>query len=102
MSRNGVIMSASCRQKDREMAIDGESVLRMALRHVQEGRRCIQRQHGVISTLRDRGLPTGQAEDVLHALEETQRQFEDDYNDLLSGGLRRIELMKEKFPDGGL
>jgi hypothetical protein len=51
--------------------------------------------------LRDPGLPTGQAEDVLHWLEELQRRFEDDYNNLLSDGLRQIELMKEKLPESG-
>jgi hypothetical protein len=88
MSRNGVIMSAGCRRKSRMAIEEGGSELRMALRHVQEGRRRIQRQLGVISTLRDRRLPTDRTEDVPLWLEEVQRRFEEDYNMLLSRGFR--------------
>jgi hypothetical protein len=84
------------------MSIDGESALRMALRHVREGRRCIQRQVGIISNLRARRLPTDMAEGVLHWMEEMQLRFEDDYNNLLSYGLKQNELTKENFSDGGL
>jgi hypothetical protein len=42
----------------------------MALRDVRQGRDCIQRQLKVIATLRDRGLPTDQAEAILRWLEE--------------------------------
>jgi hypothetical protein len=66
----------------------------MALRDVRQGRDCIQRQLKVIATLRDRGLPTDQAEAILRWLEERQRQFEDHYNRALYDGLRRLELRK--------
>jgi hypothetical protein len=68
-----------------------ESELRMALRHVQQGRECIKRQLKVIATLRERGVPTDQAEAVLLWLEEWQREFETHYNKVLSDGFRRIE-----------
>ena len=66
-----------------EMTMGGESELRMALRHVRQGRRCIVRQVAVIASLRDRGLPTHQAEEVLLWVEDLQRQFESHCNDLL-------------------
>ena len=69
-----------------------ETELRMALRHVQKGRECIRRQTRVLASLRDKGLPTDQAERVLVWLEETQRQFEEHYHNLLDGGSRLIEL----------
>jgi hypothetical protein len=71
--------------------IERESELRMSLRHVQTGRWCIVRQQNVIITLRDKGLPTEQAEAVLHWLEETQRGFEAHYKQVLSEGFAEIE-----------
>jgi hypothetical protein len=80
------------------MTISGESELRMALRHAREGRGRILRQRAVIASLRNLGLPTGRAEEVLLWLEEWQRQFEDHYNNLLSDGFRRIEVAKGALP----
>lgn len=68
------------------MMVKRESELRMALRHVQTGRRCIMRQVGVIATLRRKGLATTEAETVLHWLEEMQSGFEDHYRTALSEG----------------
>ena len=68
-----------------------ETELRMALRHVQKGRECIGRQMRVLTGLRDKDLPTDEAERVLLWLEETQRQFEAHYRNLLDAGSRRIE-----------
>ena len=58
---------------------NGESELRMAMRHVQEGHACIARQLKLIAKLRERGQPTQRAEEVLLWMEEIQRTFEEDY-----------------------
>jgi hypothetical protein len=79
-------------QPSLEMAVEGESELRMALRHVKTGRRCIMRQFNLIAVLRGKGLPTEEAETVLHWLEEVQRGFEDHYEKLLSEGLARNRM----------
>jgi hypothetical protein len=71
--------------------MSAESELRMALRHVHQGRDCIKRQLKVIATLRDRRLPTDQAKAVLLWLEDWQREFEAHYNSVLSNGFRRLE-----------
>lgn len=75
-----------------------ESELRMALRHVQEGRACVMRQRALVTRLADRGLKTENAEGLLHWFEENQRRFESDYQALLwaskqkvAGGLAAIE-----------
>jgi predicted transposase YdaD len=76
------------------MTVARESEVRMALRHVQTGRRCIMRQLDVIATLRGKGLPTEQAEAVLQWLGEMQREFEQHYRDVLSDGFPQIERGK--------
>jgi hypothetical protein len=53
----------------RRMTVEHESKLHMALGHARTGRDCIVRQHGVIASLRDKNLPTEQAEIVLRWLE---------------------------------
>jgi hypothetical protein len=68
-----------------------ETEQRMALRHVQKGRECIGPQMRVLAALKDKGLPTVQAERVLRWLEETQRQLEEHYHNLPDGGSRLIE-----------
>jgi hypothetical protein len=83
---------------NQKMRTGRESELRMALRHVQQGRRCIERQLKVIATLRDRGLPIGQAEEVLRWLEEWQLEFEAHYYQVLSEGTSRLEV----FIEGGV
>jgi hypothetical protein len=65
-----------------------ETELRMARRHVREGEACIARQVRVIAKLREKGLPTGQAEGVLRWLKETQRLFEEHTRNLMSGAER--------------
>jgi len=77
------------------MTVECESELRMALRHVRTGRSCILRQANVVAVLRDKSLPTEQAESVLRWLEETQRGFEDHYRKLLSDGFAAIDLVKD-------
>jgi hypothetical protein len=67
-----------------------ETELRMALRHVRQGQACIARQMRVLATLRDKGLPTERAEQVLQWLEKTQGRFDEHYRILLNGG-ERIE-----------
>jgi hypothetical protein len=79
------------------MTVEGESELRMALRHVRTGRRCIMRQLHVVATLRSKGLPTAEAETVLHWLEETQQTFEDHYQKVFSDGFAVIEA-REQYP----
>lgn len=71
------------------MTVEGESELRMALRHAKTGQDCIARQLKLIAVLRGKGLPTEEAETVLHWLEEVQRGFEDHYEKLLSAGFAR-------------
>jgi hypothetical protein len=73
------------------MRPEGETELRMALRHVREGQACIARQIRVLANLRENGLPTEQAERVLLWLKETQRQFEEHYRSLLAIGAERVE-----------
>jgi hypothetical protein len=82
-----------------KMTVEHESELRVALRHVQTGRRCILRQFGVIATLQSKGLPTEQAKNVLKWLEETQREFEDHYQKVLSEGFAAIERPQAKLRD---
>jgi hypothetical protein len=79
---------------------DSESELRMALRHVRQGQDCIERQHKVIANLRDRGLPTDQAEGVLCWLEEWQRQFEEHYNRVLSDAQVELERRRSLADSG--
>jgi hypothetical protein len=81
------------------MIVGRESELRMALRHVKTGQGCIVRQHHVIGTLRDKGLPTEQAEIVLEWLEEAQRGFEDHYKKVLSGKFVAIQCVQDSSPD---
>jgi hypothetical protein len=81
------------------MPAEPDSELRMALRHVNTGRRCILRQADVIATLRGKDLPIEEAESVLHWLEETQRGFEDHYRKLLSDGFALIELANKALAD---
>ena len=71
------------------MRSEGEKKLRTALRHVQRGRKCIERQLDVIAGLRARGLPTEEAERVLTWLEAVQRAFENHYNHALLDGQER-------------
>jgi hypothetical protein len=82
---------------ERNMAVGDESEVLMALRHVQSGRRCIERQFGVIAALRSKDLATEQAEAVLEWLEETQRTFEDHYKKVLSDGLAAIDVADSAF-----
>ncbi len=63
----------------------------MALRHVRQGQECIARQLRVLATLREKGLPTDQAEDVLRWLEQTPRRFEEHFRILASRGAERVE-----------
>jgi len=81
------------------MTVARESELRMALRHVKTGLGCIVRQQNVIATLRDKGLPTKQAEIVLEWLEEAQRGFEDHYKKMLSGGFVGVQHVQDPSPD---
>src|SRR5262249_13258233 len=80
------------------MTVECESELRMALRHVKTGRSCIMRQQNVIVTLRDKGLPTDQAEVVLQWLEEAQRGFEEHYKRVLSDGFQAIHRAQDLSP----
>jgi len=59
--------------------LNGESEIRMARRHFRHGEACIRRQLALITNLRERGLPTDNAEAVLFWMDEVQRQFETDY-----------------------
>lgn len=54
-----------------------ETELEMTRRHVREGAAHIAGQHALIARLRDRGLPTAEAEAVLATFEDIQRQHED-------------------------
>jgi hypothetical protein len=58
---------------------NGESELRMAMRHAQEGRAAISRQQKLIAKMGERGLPTRRAEDILAWMIETQSVLEEDY-----------------------
>jgi hypothetical protein len=49
----------------------------MANRHVAQGERHIVQQEGIISRLLLRGLPTGEAEDMLEELRVTLTQHRD-------------------------
>jgi hypothetical protein len=80
------------------MTVEGESELRMALRHVQTGRRCITRQLNVVATLRSKGLPTAEAETVLQWLEETQQTFEGHYQKVLSDGFADTDAGSTALP----
>ena len=75
-----------------------EREVRVALQHVEEGRRCIARQLNVIKSLWRRGLPIEQAEEVLLCLEEAQRTHEGHYREVFSNGWKRIELAGARFP----
>jgi hypothetical protein len=57
----------------------GESELRMAMRHAHEGRAAISHQQKLIAKMRERGLPTRHAEDVLAWMVKTQWVLEEDY-----------------------
>ncbi|RUV16175.1 hypothetical protein EOA75_31960 [Mesorhizobium sp. M1A.F.Ca.IN.022.07.1.1] len=57
------------------MQNDGE--LQMVMRHVKKGREHIARQHEIIADFKDKGFPTGEAEEFLATLLELQRQHEE-------------------------
>ena len=76
--------------------LNGESELRIAMRHVQQGRDCVRRQLDLIAKLRERGLPTGQAEEIFIWLDETQRAFEVDYLSVKRKVLARLEELEER------
>ena len=80
------------------MRVERESELRMALRHVKTGQACITRQQTVIATLRNKSLPTEQAQAVLDWLEEAQRGFEDHYKQALSDGFVAIQRARSVLP----
>jgi len=54
----------------------------MAMRHAQDGRACIAKQYDLIAKLRQRGLSTRKAEDVLTWMVKTQWVLEEDYEKL--------------------
>jgi hypothetical protein len=54
-------------------------------RHVLRGANRIERQRQVISDLRSDDVPAGQAEELLDALEATQRQHQEQLGELLDG-----------------
>jgi hypothetical protein len=54
-----------------------ETELEMVTRHVAEGARHIVKQRALIARLREAGLPTQEAEALLVAFEDSQRQHED-------------------------
>ncbi|TGD94057.1 hypothetical protein [Methylobacterium nonmethylotrophicum] len=55
----------------------GETALRMVHRHVEVGARLIAKQRALIARLRQRDLPTEQAEALLILFEDVQRQHEE-------------------------
>lgn len=55
----------------------GETELEMVRRHVEEGAEHIAKQRALIARLRQRGLPTQEAESLLVTFEDLQRQHED-------------------------
>ena len=59
--------------------INGESEIRMALRHVRQGQDCIFRQLALFARLREKGILTHLAETVLLRMEEIQHEFERHY-----------------------
>jgi hypothetical protein len=62
-----------------------------ALRHIQRGRQCVQRQYDVIDRLNIRGLSTDEAERLLDWLKEMQLTFVNDYKQLLRKGQEALE-----------
>jgi len=85
---------------DGERQTDGpkESLLRIALRHVQEGRARLRRQHELIEKLRLQGFPTEEAEGLLDYLRNTQGEFEEHYHKLLDDARQRLRLAGYKDP----
>ena len=55
-----------------------ESRLRMAARHVEEGRRIVERQRRLIADQQARGKNTERSQWLLATFELTQAAFEDD------------------------
>lgn len=53
-----------------------ESELEMVRRHVREGARHVANQRALIVRLKERALPTGEAEALLTTFEDSQRQHE--------------------------
>jgi hypothetical protein len=56
----------------------GETLLEMAVRHVAEARRIVERQRKRIAELKEGGQPTFEHEKTLEVLETTLRIFEHD------------------------
>lgn len=56
---------------------EGETELDMVRRHVENGARHIAKQRALIAHLRRKDLPTNEAEALLAAFEDLQRQHQD-------------------------
>ena len=54
-----------------------ETTLEMVRRHVREGAEHVARQRALLARLKERGLPTAEAERLLEDFEDVQRQHED-------------------------
>ncbi len=69
---------------------EGETELGMVRRHVEVGARHIAKQRALITRLRQRDLPTEEAEALLILFEDVQRQHEEH--------LARLELLEREGP----
>jgi hypothetical protein len=70
---------------------NGESELRMAMRHALEGQAAISRQQKLIAKMRERGLSIRQAEDVLAWMVKIQWVLEGDYEEVRERVLSCLE-----------
>ena len=55
----------------------GETELEMVRRHVEEGAEHVAKQRALIARLKEKGLPSHDAEALLVTFEDLQRQHED-------------------------